>query len=257
MAVSRVVTLTEAADVRLPWQPRATGRELFRAHELAVLDAIRGELRAEGARLLDLQVAATRWVNRYIDDSYVDLVPGRRGQGPVVHDESIAFANRSLDLKLATVQVRGTGGSGKAVASCVNGQFFEMYFAPSPKRLGKSSAIQVGKVTLHVDPMKPASGSAGHPQLVQLDVPLRAELDAIWASRPQWAAVVASPDEVYSVYVDGAEYLVLAQLPDTTYVAAPLDPPGSGAWRFEPDGDPIATYPTLQQAIASSVIARH
>ena len=243
--------------MRFPWRRAGSGRELFRAYELAVLDAIRGELDPEGARLLDQQVAATRWVSRYIDDSYVDLVPVRRGQGPVVHDDAIAFANRSLDLKLATVQIAGPGGKGKAVTTCVNGQFFEIYFTPSPKRLGKRTEIQVGRVTLHSDPMKPASGAAGHPQLSQLDVPLRAELDAIWARRPSWAAVVAGPDDVYSVFIGDAQYLVLAQLPDTTYVAAPLDPPGSGVEQFEAEGEPIARYPTLYDAVASSDTPRH
>ena len=174
--------------MRFPWQRTRSGRELFRAYELAILDAIGGALNREGARLLALQVAATRRVSRYIEDSCVDLVPVRRGQGPVVHDEANAFANRSLDLKLATVQVRGSRGKGKVVASCVNGQFFELYFAPSPKCLGARAEIQVGRVTLHADPMEPAPGTAGHPQLSQLNVPLRAELDAIWDSRPRWAS---------------------------------------------------------------------
>jgi hypothetical protein len=98
--------------------------------------------------------------------------------------------------------------------------------------------------------MEPATGAAGHPQLLQLDVPLRAELDAIWATRPSWASAVADPNEVYAGHVDDAEYLVLAQLPDTTYVAAPLDPPRSGVHRFETDGDPIDHYSTLRDALA-------
>jgi len=67
-----------------------------------------------------------------------------------------------------------------------------------------------------IEAMQVSTGPSGHPDLASLDFALRAELDGIWRHRPEWAASVMDPNEVYLVDMDGVSCLVLAQLPDTT-----------------------------------------
>jgi hypothetical protein len=212
-----------------------------------VLEAIRGALDPAATQLLDEQIAATAFVSRYIDDSYVDIYQQPRREprrAPVA-----PFPNRSLDLRLATVSVRGPLGMGKVAASAVDGQLFELHFAPHPKKLGKSHAIEVAGVKLHADPMQESPGTAAHPDLLRLDIALRAELEAVWRDRPAWASPVSNSTDVYVVHIGDAECLVLAQLPDTTYVAGKVDPPGPGVVRFEPDGDVIGEFASLREAV--------
>jgi hypothetical protein len=219
-----------------------------------VLEAIRGALDLPAAQLLDDQIAATAFVSRYINDSYVDLYQQPRREprrAPVA-----PFPNKSLDLRLATVAIRGPQGKGKVAASAVDGQLFELHFAPNPKKLGKPHSIEIAGVKLHADPMQESPATAAHLDVVRLDIALRAELEAVWRDRPDWASSVADPTEVYLVHIGDTECLVLAQLPDTTYIAGRVDPPGPGVVRFEPDGDLIIEYASLREAVDSRDIRR-
>lgn len=231
------------------WRWNRLGRELFRAHELAAIEAIRGAVDSRAAEVLARQIDATMFVSRYIDDTYVDLYPQRRRDPR--RDWPARFPNRSLDLRLATVMLRGPLGAGTASTVAVDGNLFELVFSPSPKKLGKPDAIVTTGVKLHADPMQVATADSGHPDLLLLELSLRAELDGIWRRRPAWATSVMDPNEVYLVDVDGTTYLVLAQLPDTTYVAGRIDPPVPGVVRFEPEGDHVGQYATLTEAISS------
>jgi hypothetical protein len=132
----------------------------------------------------------------------------------------------------------------------VRGQVFQLTFSPSPKRLGDRRAIRVTHVTLHADPMAPDDGRPALERLASLDGGTRTEYDLLTGDK----APLFGPDETYSVHLDDGEYLVLAQLDDTTFVSAPIEPPRAGIRRFSPDGDPVGDYPTIAAALVDTGI---
>jgi hypothetical protein len=230
------------------WWKAKRGRDLFRPYELQALDALRGALTPEAAALLDGQIAGKQLVQRLYGDAEVNTYPNRRG--PQRHDPATAFPNRSPDLRLATVQLRGPTGTGKVVVHAVNGHLFQLRFSPRPATLGPAAEITVTKATIHADPMAPDAGATTRDYLERIDPGVRAELEDVWA-RPETAAGLAKPDELYSIDLDDGAWLVLAQLDDTSFLVARLDPPGPGFRRFEPDGEIIADYDHLGDAFTA------
>jgi hypothetical protein len=148
-------------------------------------------------------------------------------------------------LRLATARVSGPAAKGKVTVDLVRGLVFQLTFSPSPKRLGDRRSITVAGVTLHANPMLPDDGEAARRRLASMDSGTLAEYERLLAID----RALFGSDEVYSIYLDDGEYLVLSQLEDTTYVAAPIDPPKAGVRRFWPDGDPVADYPTIRSAL--------
>ena len=110
------------------------GRDLFRPYELVAIDALRAALSSEAAELLDRQIAAKELVQRLYGDAEVNTYPNRRGKQR--HDPAIAFPNQSSDVRLATVELHGSGGKGKVVFHAVNGHLFQLRFSPKPAALG-------------------------------------------------------------------------------------------------------------------------
>jgi hypothetical protein len=228
---------------------RKRGRDVFRPYELQVLDRLRFALSPAAAELLDRQIAMIESVSRLYEDRESDLYPSRKDPQP--RDPAIAFANHDDDLRLATVTLTGPRGTGKAVVSAVWGHIFQLSFTPSPKGLGDQRAIVAERVTLHVDPMIPDDGASALRRLDLLDPVIRAELESIWAQAGSESRLLSGPEELYTIDLDDGIYLVLTQLDDTSYLVAPVDPPGAGVRRYWPDGDSIRTYSTVREALAT------
>jgi hypothetical protein len=226
---------------------RKRGRELFRSYELAVIDALRSALPREAAELYDRQIERLELVQRLFEDKDVYTYPNRRG--PQMHDPALAFPNRSLELKLATIKLRGATGTGEAVVLAVDGHALIYHFRPSPRRLGARDSIVVSKTTLHADPTQPEDGSTVRRRLNELAIHVRAEVEAIWAERPAWASQVVEPEGAYGIELEDGAYLVLAQLADTTYIVVGVDPPRPGVRRYDPSGELIGEFRTVQEAI--------
>ena len=229
---------------------RKKGRDLFRPYELAVLEAVLAELDPEARSLIEQQIAATEQIHRLYDDTEVDLYPTRRRD--VQHDPTIALPNRSLELKLATVRLRGPNETGKVDLYAVRGHLFQLAFRPSPKKLGDRSAIQVTTVTIHVDPMLPDEGESVQVRLQRLDPALRSALEARWDAGSAEADGLLGPEEIYTIDLEDGTCLVLAQLEDATMLVATVDPPRSGVRRFDTDGDLVGEHPSLTEALAAA-----
>ena len=228
------------------WRKR--GRELLRPYERLVIDAVAARLDPAAAGLLERQLETIEQVNRDLDDRDVYLYPKRRGYQR--HDPAIAFPDRSDDLRLATARVRGPGGAGKADLFVVRGHVFQISFKPRPRDLGTLKAIDVTSVTVHADPMVEREDAGIEERLADLDPATRSELEAMWADGTAEAAGLARREEVFRIGLEDGDHLVIAQFEDTTYLVAPIDPPGTGVRRYSPDGDLEGTYPDVRSAIA-------
>lgn len=205
----------------------------------AVLDAVS----RDAADIIERQLAARGRVSRILDDSDVMLYPA---SGTWV-DPALSFANRSLDLRLATVRIRGPKGTGKVTVSAVDGWLFMLEFRPAPKKIGSPREIGVVGATIHADPL--VVDDVVSTRLVDLDWTVRLELERVLAEKPEWATSLSGPQDMYRVNLDDGEFMVLAQLPDTDFVVARLDPPGPGIRRYDTDGDLIGEYETVQAAL--------
>lgn len=227
------------------WRKR--GRELLRPHERLVLDAVRDRLDPQAAVLLDRQVDSIEMVQRLRDDREANLYPSRRGAQR--HDPATAFPNPTTELRLATVRITGPDGKGNADVFVVRRYLFQIAFTPSPKRLGQPPAIEVGGVTIHADPMLTTPDAGIEDRLGAMDVRLRAELESMWADGSADGYGLASPAETYRIQLDDGDHIVLAQLDDTSYLVAPIDPPRPAVRRFWPDGELMREYPDLRSAV--------
>jgi hypothetical protein len=226
---------------------RARGRDILRPHELLVLDAVRDRLDPKAAAILERQLESIEMVQRLHDGREVNLYPSRRG--PQRHDPAIAFPNPTTELRVATVDITGPSGKGKADVFVVLRHLFQIAFTPSPKRLGQTRAIEVGGVTIHADPMLPTADDGIEECLGAMDVRLRAELASMWADGSAARFGLASKAETYRIQLDDGDHVVLAQLDDTSYLVAPIDPPRPRVRRFWPDGDLVREYPDLRSAV--------
>jgi hypothetical protein len=223
------------------------GRALYRPYELAVLDALKAALSVEARELIDRQIDGTRRIQRLFNT--LQQYPSR-GRTPT-WEPSIALVNRSRDLKVATVGLRGPAGEGKATVTAVDGHLFSVAFLPDAAQLGDPDSIAVTTVTIHADPMLPDDGSATEARLAALDPDLRAELQQAWAGKVGVDAGLLAPGDTYEVDLADGTWLMLAQLDDTTFLMARSDPSGPGIRRFHPSGDPVDDYPTLTAALAA------
>jgi hypothetical protein len=229
---------------------RKRGRVLFRSYELAVIDALGAALPPEAAERYARQIESIELVQRHFEDTDVNTYPRR--SGPQYHDPAHAFANRSLELNLATLTLHGSAGMGHVKVIAVDGHVFSYDFKPSPRKLGPRDSIVVTKMTLHVDPTQPDVGSSVARRLDALARSLRAELDRAWSERPGWADALVDRDGIYGIDLEDGSYLVLAQLEDTTYVVAGVDPRRPNLRRYEPSGDLAGEYRTLQEALLAT-----
>jgi hypothetical protein len=211
-----------------------------------VIDAVLGAVSHEAAETIERQLAARGRVSRILGDSDVMLYPASGTRT----DSALAFANRSLDLRLATVRIRGPRGTGKVNVSAVDGWLFMLEFRPAPGEIGASRAIGVIDTTIHVDPLI-ADGRVST-RLMDLDATVRLEIDQVLAQRPEWAVWLSDPADLYTVHLDDGEFMVLAQLPDTDFVVARVDPAGPGIHRYDTDGHLIGEFATLQEAVQSA-----
>ena len=227
------------------WSRRKTGRALLRPHELAVIDAVLAALSADAAELLERQLATRVQVSRIMDDADVMLYSDRGA--PL--DPGLALRNRSGDLRLAMVSIRGPKRSGSVYVSAVDGWLFMLEFRPGPRKIGSPDDIRVTKTTVLVDPMIPEPPASS--RLDELHPAVRAELEQSRVEAPDWAAVLAAPEEMYSINLEDGIFLVLAQLPDTDFVVARIAPPGPGVRRYDTDGDLVGEFATVQEAVES------
>jgi hypothetical protein len=211
-----------------------------------VIDAVLGAVSPDAAETIERQLAARGRVSRILNDSDVMLYPA---SGTWL-DPALAFANRSLGLRLATVRIRGPKGAGKVTVSAVDGWLFMLEFRPAPKKIGSPGQIDVVGATVHADPLNPDDSAST--RLADLDWTVRHELERAFAEKPDWAASLSDAEGMYRVNLDDGEFMVLAQLPDTDFVVARLDPPGPGIRRYDTDGDLIGQYETVQAAVQST-----
>ena len=72
------------------------------------------------------------------------------------------------------------------------------------------------------------------------------------ATRPGWAGALVERDGIYGIDLEDGSYVVLAQLDDTTYVVAGVDPQRRKLRRFEPDGELVGEYSTVREALGGS-----
>lgn len=226
---------------------RKRGRSLFRSYELAVIDALGAAMPAAAAPLYHSQVARLELVQRLFDDQDVQTYPSRRG--PQRHDPALAFPNRSPELRLATVSVQGSGGTGRVTVHAVDGHVFSYAFRPPPRALGLRHSMEVTGVRLHADPMRPDDEAPAAQLLQRLAPGIRVELERAWAERPAWARDLVEPDGVYEIELEDGSFAVVAQLPDTTFVVAGLEAPAGRVRRYEPDGTLAGEYAAVEAAI--------
>jgi hypothetical protein len=228
------------------WRKR--GRDLLRPHELLVLDAVRLRLDPPAAELFGHQIESIAMVQRHLDGQEVNFYPTRRG--PQRHDPDKAFPNRSEELRIGTVTIIGPTGKGKAEIYLVSGHLFQIAFTSEPKHLGDPRALEVVAATIHADPMGPAVDPGITHRLDDLDTALRAELESMWATKSADDVGLASPADTYRIHLSDGTFLVLAQLGDTSFLVAPIDPPRPGVRRYWPDGELSREYPDMRSAIA-------
>jgi hypothetical protein len=181
---------------------------------------------------------------RLFGDTELNLYPTR-------HDPALAFPNQVEEIRFATVTIAGPNGKGKADVHVVLGHLFQITFKPRPKELGDVRRLRVETATVHVDPMIPAVDLGIEQRLEGLDAAVRAELDAMWADGSADRLGLSSPSEIYRAQREDGEYLLLAQLDDTTFLVAPIDPPGPGVKRFEPDGELLGEYHDVRSALSN------
>jgi hypothetical protein len=217
--------------------------DLFRRHEVVVLNAVRSALQPAARGLLNAQVAAVRKIQRLHDAGEVNLYAGRRG-APTWPQEC-AFPNRATELRLATVRLVGSARKGQAVVYAVRGHVFQLQFRPAPMHLGDRDTIHVAGVTVHGDPLEVRVGPSTADLLERVPPQLRAELERLWESEP--TQLLLGRGDVYEFHRDDGPYLMLAQLPDTTLVALRLDAVND-VIRFEPSGEVIGTYGSIMAA---------
>lgn len=220
------------------------GWDLFRRHEVVVLRAVGDALDPAARCLLDAQVAAVRKVQRLHDAREVNLYAGRRGAPP--WPQGCAFPNPAMELRLATVRLVGTAGAGQAVVYAVRGHVFQLQFRPAPKQLGDRDSIHAGHVRVHDDPLDDSVRPSTADLLGRVSYQLRCELEALWESEP--TQLPLGRDGVYEFHHD-APYVMVAQLPDTTFVALRLDTVDPLVGRFEPSGEVIGTYGSIAAAL--------
>jgi hypothetical protein len=128
----------------------------------------------------------------------------------------------------------------------VDGWLFMLEFRPGPRKMGSAREIEVVDATILVDPMVPDAASS---RLVELDMSVRVELDRVLRGKPAWAGTLATPGEMYTINLDDGVFMVLAQLPDTHYVVARVDPAGPRIRRYDTDGELVGEYDSIQAAV--------
>jgi hypothetical protein len=222
---------------------RKRGRDLLRDYERLVLDAVQQQLGPEAAGLFGRQIESVVNAVRLYGDTELNLYPTR--QAP-----DLAFPNQVEELRLATVTITGPAGKGKAVVHMVLGYLFQITFQPRPKELGDVRRLRVETATVHLDPMIRTVEVGIEQRLEGLDSAIRAELDAMWADGSADRLGLSSPSEIFRVQLEDGKYLLLAQLDDTSFLVAPIDPLRPGVKRFEPDGELLGEYQDVRSALS-------
>lgn len=230
---------------------RKKGRDLLRPYELAVLDAAGAALGPRAGTLLERQVDAIRKVQRLFDDVEVDLYPEERG-GRRHDDPAIAFPNRALELKVATVGLRGAEGTGRAVVHAVGGHVFQLAFHPPPKQLGDPASIVVTETTIHAEVMFPDDGAAHEAIVGSLDAAIRTELEEHWAGGTADAKGLLTREQLYTTDLEDGSFLLLGLLVDGSVLVAPIDPAGPGVRRYALEGPLLGTHGTVEEAIEAA-----
>lgn len=100
--------------------------------------------------------------------------------------------------------------------------------------------------------MQPDDGSSVVERRRELAPNVRADLEAAWSERPDWSNALVERDGVHGIDLDDGSYLVLAQLEDTTYVVAGVEPRRRKVRRFEPGGELVGEYETLKDAVLAA-----
>src|SRR3954464_5425908 len=137
------------------------GRGQFRAHELAVLDAVRAQLTPEARSILDAQIDAVAQVQRLQDGREVNAYSWRFRRPE--EESRPAFPAVGQELRLATVKLGGADTGARAVVWLVHGHLFSIGFDNPPRTLGD---VRVHDVKMELDPMTPSGEELTEQQLM-------------------------------------------------------------------------------------------
>lgn len=222
------------------------GRAQFRPHELAVLDAVRGELSREAGAILDAQVGAVAMVQRHQDDREVNTYPWRFRRPE--QDRVPAFPATGEEVRLASVKVVGPRGTGRAIVWLVGGHFFSIAFDKPPRSFGPSHDVQTARVKLDVDPMNASGREVSEQQLMaELSPSLLEEYDRLRRTGSPEGVALLPPHELYGIDIDGRRFIVVALLDGDGVIAAPSG--DEGVVRFFYGAERPETYPDLRTAV--------
>ena len=130
--------------------------------EERVLSEVGRHLSEQARELMERQLASINKVQRFTDGREVNLYHMVRGKP--VFQESLTFANKDPEIRLATVRIR-TKESARAVRAEVwmaHGRIFSITFDSSPKSWAGDS-VETISVRLWMDPMQVAGKVGGAP----------------------------------------------------------------------------------------------
>lgn len=256
----------------------------FTEAEAAVLQAVAARLSAPAADQFRKQVDSIVMIQRHLDGREVCCYPSWKY--PIVHNPNLQFANKSPELRLATVSLstKDAATTWRADVYLVEGQFFSIVFIPSPK--GIQGPYEVVNVVMHADPMRPSKPITPvaievtddlarwvHEQLHidairEVRQPLSENqrmhlLDAIDAVLPKdylalldrcdgfftddWTVIGAS--EVYSICTKGGDFYVLAEFHDSGVVMVRARSRDASLYFGEYEGITVQCGSTLGEAV--------
>jgi hypothetical protein len=176
--------------------------------EEALLAAVVEELESPSKEKLSAQVAATKYVHRYLEWTEVNLYPrSRKGPRTDFPEESLFRRKSHDDFRFARIrfEVGGKKYTSHLVAVC--GRVFSIVTRPSPKRISRKLP-RITKVTILVDPDVPLSDAESQRELPQTYLAFISDVGP--GQHGDW--VVFAPDEVYRTELPSGSYWVLAMM---------------------------------------------
>jgi len=177
--------------------------------EVQVLKAISTHLPEPARQRMLRQVESVNKVQRFAEGKEVNLY--HMVDGKPAFDESLVFANRAPEVRLATVKLRTTASSnaGRAESWLAHGRIFSITFDVPPKsKAGDSIAIE--SVRLWTDPMEAENGPEAQPATPSDIARLKA-----------WLGELANSFEISDAMAPPAEASLMRQLASWDYTFSP------------------------------------
>jgi hypothetical protein len=169
--------------------------DALRPIEIRVLSEVGMHLSDANSQLMRRQLESVNKVQRFTDDREVNLFHMVRGKA--FFDESLLFANRTPEARLATLKLRAKSApsSIRAEVWLAHGRIFSVTF-DSPPRLWTDDTVEIESVRLWTNPMEADTEIEARPA-TQSDVArLERWLDGVAAQRAISDAL-APPSELW------------------------------------------------------------